>query len=48
MQPLHDLRPAAWSKAILVDADVSGVYDDFEFAKAIRELLKHKHEKASG
>ena len=29
MRPLHDSRPAAWSSAILVDADGSGAYDDF-------------------
>ncbi|MFZ5446711.1 MAG: CehA/McbA family metallohydrolase [Myxococcota bacterium] len=29
MRPLHDARPAAWSNAILIDADGSGKYDDF-------------------
>ncbi len=29
MRPLHDSRPAAWSNAILIDADGSGKYDDF-------------------
>ena len=29
MTPLHDSRPAAWSNAILIDADGSGAYDDF-------------------
>lgn len=29
MRPLHGSRPAAWSNAILIDADGSGKYDDF-------------------
>lgn len=29
MRPLHDSRPAAWTSAILIDADGSGAYDDF-------------------
>lgn len=29
MVPLHGSRPAAWSSAILIDADGSGAYDDF-------------------
>ena len=29
MKPLHDSRPAAYSNAILIDADGSGAYDDF-------------------
>ncbi|MFO0600584.1 MAG: CehA/McbA family metallohydrolase [Myxococcaceae bacterium] len=29
MIPLHGSRPAAWSNAILIDADGSGAYDDF-------------------
>ncbi len=29
MTPLHGSRPAAWTSAVLVDADGSGKYDDF-------------------